>query len=67
MAMWPFNWPNGQGSSEHFSYNFSLFSLGFHGKFVIHENPTVRSSIRLRKRDLRVRIYVFTDCFEVKH
>jgi len=32
---------------------------------MIHEYPIVQTQIRLRKHDLRMRIYVFTDCFEV--
>jgi len=36
-------------------------------KIVIFEDPTVRSSIRLRERDPCTRIYIPTVRFEVKH
>jgi len=38
-----------------------------HTKTLIHEDPTVRSSIRLRIRDPCTRIYIPTVHFEVKH
>jgi hypothetical protein len=44
------------------------FSLKiFNRKALIYEDPTVRSSVRLWKRDPCARIYVFIDHFEVKH
>jgi hypothetical protein len=44
-----------------------FLSRFFYRKTLIHGDPTVQTQIRLWKHYPYTWIYVFTDCFEVKH
>jgi hypothetical protein len=61
-----------RGSAPHFLGSsgilrlFPFLSWGFHGKPLIHDFLSPIPQIQTQKRDLRKKIYVLTDCLEVK-